>query len=65
MTYDEVINHYGGIKDTAKALGLTDKAIYKWKGRPLSAKLQCWLELVSDGEITAHISARTPKEAKS
>lgn len=31
--YDRVVDHFGGVEGLAVELGITDKAIYLWRGR--------------------------------
>ncbi len=52
MTKADVIEHYQGVTPAAKALGFTKGAISQWPDQ-LPAKLQCFIEIVSKGELKA------------
>ncbi len=57
MTYDDVITHYGGVDEAAEALGLTNKAVYKWKYGGINSLRQCMIELAAGPALKADPSS--------
>jgi transcriptional repressor of cell division inhibition gene dicB len=49
--YLDVIKHFGGIVNLAKALKITPHAIYQWKKIPLARAFQ--IELLTNGKFKA------------
>lgn len=50
MQIEDVIRHFGGRAQVAKALGLTDSAVYQWRKRvPLLRQMQ--IEAITDGAL--------------
>ncbi len=52
MTTDEAIDHFGGIKLLADALGIWPHSIYRWGYAPPQAR-QYQLEVLSEGKLKA------------
>ena len=50
MTTQEVLEHYGSVANTAKALGCWPTSLYKWKEHPPKA-IQFQLQVITDGEL--------------
>lgn len=50
MTTQEALEHYGGIKQLAKALDVWPQAIYKWGERPPRSK-QFELQVLSNNKL--------------
>lgn len=52
MTREQIIKHFGSIKNAAESLGYTRFAIWKWrKGIPLRTQLV--IEKITDGALKA------------
>lgn len=54
MTTREAINHYGGIKALADALGIWPQAIYAWGDRPPMSK-QYEIEVKTNRQLIADV----------
>ena len=52
MTKQQVIEHYGSMYATAKALGISHQAVQKWGEYP-PAMRQFQLEIMTDGKLKA------------
>lgn len=52
MTTQEVIEHFGGVRELAQALGLTTAAIYAWGRHPPIGR-QFELEIRTKGALKA------------
>jgi len=50
MTTKEAINHYGGVKQLAEALGIWPHVIYRWGDTPPKAR-QYELEVKTGGAL--------------
>lgn len=62
MTYDDLIKHFGSASATARALGITKQAVHQWRSG-ITQTRQAWIELKTDGALTADLSADTkPQE---
>lgn len=53
MKLDDVLSHFGGAQETAKALGLSHQAIYAWRRTGVPCGRQYQLELLTDGALRA------------
>ena len=62
MTTDEVIEHYGGVRALALALGVTTQTIYAW-GRYPPIGRQFQLELATKGKLRAGTASDQRKAA--
>lgn len=50
MKTKDVINHFGGVRETAKALGLTTQAIYAW-GETVPPSRHSHVTLATKGRV--------------
>ena len=50
MLKKDVISHFGSVAKTAKALGYTPQAIYKWKRR-VPSRAQYVIQVVTGGKL--------------
>jgi hypothetical protein len=51
MKYDQVIKFYGGVSQTARALGYTRPAIYHWRDHGISLRTQKIIEAITGGKL--------------
>ncbi len=51
MKKQEVLEYFGGIKQTAKALGVSIQAVYKWESVPLGRQYQ--IQVMTGGRLQA------------
>ncbi len=54
MKKQEVLEYFGGIKQTAKALGVSIQAVYKWESVPLGRQYQ--IQVMTGGRLQAKSS---------
>lgn len=53
MRYDDIIKHFGGVTQAAKALGMTRQAVYNWRTQPIPYPRQLLIQQVSRGRLKA------------
>lgn len=52
MTYDELIEHFGGLSEAARSLGLIRQTVHGWRdGVPLVRQMQ--IETLTHGALRA------------
>lgn len=53
MTVDQVLKHFGGITETAKALGIEYQAVHQWVKRDKVPEGRQWqLQSMTEGRLT-------------
>ena len=52
MKTKDVIRHFGGIAQTARAIGYTRQGVYKW-GRTVPERAQFLIQVVTGGKFKA------------
>lgn len=54
MKYDQLVKHFGGAAQIARALGYSTTAIYKWRDRGrIPLRIQPFIAFVSNGKLKA------------
>jgi DNA-binding transcriptional regulator YdaS (Cro superfamily) len=53
MTYEQVINHFGGVTAAANALNVSKSAVSQWRKDGITIPRQCHIELVTGGALKA------------
>lgn len=51
MTIEEVINHFGSVTQTAKALRVTRPTVYRWQEKGIPMPYQALIEIQTKGEL--------------
>ena len=53
MRYDDIVKHFGGVTQAAKALGMTRQGVYNWRTQPIPYPRQLLIQQVSRGRLKA------------
>lgn len=61
MTKQEAIDHYGGVRSLADALGISPPAIYQWRDVPAIRQVQ--LQRITRGALKANADVLKPTKA--
>lgn len=51
MTIEEVIEHYGSVTQTAKALRVTRPTVYRWQEKGVPLTYQALIEIQTKGAL--------------
>ena len=53
MKYKDIIRHFGGVSQTARALGMTRQGVYNWRTQPIPYPRQLHIQQASRGKLKA------------
>ena len=62
MTYNELISHFEGLSEAARALGVDRRLVDRWKRRRIPSKHQLKAERKSSGKLKADAQATADAE---
>jgi hypothetical protein len=58
MTYDDLVDHFGGESKAATAIGYDRQRVHAWKGRPrIPTDAQIAYEIATGGALRADVPA--------
>lgn len=53
MTVDDLVAHYGSIQVAAKAAGIDDSTVRKWRQRGVPLRAQYMYQVLTNGKLVA------------
>jgi len=53
MTFKQLVKHFGGVAQAARAIGMTRMGLYLWRNRPIPYPKQLLIQEVSEGQLKA------------
>ena len=53
MTVDQIIKHFGGKTEAAKALGFHLQTLRDWRKNGIPAKTEAWIQVKTNGQLRA------------
>jgi len=62
MKYEQLIEHFGGLSKSARALDTDRRLVFGWKGKRIPSHWQSKIEVETEGALLA--DGRTREEAK-
>ena len=51
MTYDQIVNHYGGVRAAARALNLSPASVHSWKEHGVPGLRQYQIDHATKGRL--------------
>lgn len=63
MTYEDLIETYGGLSKAARALGLAKQTVHRWKGGGIPFEKQFIIQMKTKGRLKARMPELSPRKA--
>lgn len=63
MTYEDVIENYGGLSKAARALGLAKQTVHRWKGGGIPFEKQFIIQMKTKGRLKAKLPEMNGKRS--